>query len=204
MELLAALATGCAVWLHMAGASLVRLNPVAVEEVGAGDRRERGRAIVASLRARLHRRRGTTARTEVSHLCELLALGLRAGAPPRVALAHVVMVTDAEADDPLAKVLHQIDLGIDEAQAWSELGEAPGFRRVARDVSRSIRHGSVMADLLLRHASEARSDGQARALARARVAGVRSVIPLVTCFLPAFLLVGVVPVLAGTFAQLFG
>ncbi len=39
--------------------------------------------------------------------------------------------------------------------------------------------------------------------ARARAAGVRSVAPLALCFLPAYLLVGVVPVVAGFAGDLF-
>jgi hypothetical protein len=38
----------------------------------------------------------------------------------------------------------------------------------------------------------------------ARTAGVRAVIPLVACFLPAFILLGVVPVVAGLANELIG
>ena len=44
----------------------------------------------------------------------------------------------------------------------------------------------------------------AAAQARARRAGVSSVMPLMVCFLPAFLLIGVVPIIAGAALHLFG
>jgi len=38
---------------------------------------------------------------------------------------------------------------------------------------------------------------------RARRVGVRSVLPLMTCFLPSFLLLGVVPIIGGVVGHLF-
>jgi pilus assembly protein TadC len=53
-----------------------------------------------------------------------------------------------------------------------------------------------LVDVLPVIAEELRRDARVRAEAAARSAGVRAVLPLVACFLPAFLLIGVVPVVA--------
>ena len=68
---------------------------------------------------------------------------------------------------------------------------------VARDVARSAKSGTSLVEVLQAHSDEARLVAEEVALQRARTAGVRSVVPLVACFLPAFVLVGVVPIIAG-------
>ncbi len=50
---------------------------------------------------------------------------------------------------------------------------------------------------MARLAAEARADRAARGQAAAERAGVLAVAPLGLCFLPAFVLLGVVPVVAG-------
>ncbi|MDO5533312.1 MAG: type II secretion system F family protein [Propionibacteriaceae bacterium] len=126
-------------------------------------------------------------------VCDLMALCLDAGRPPRAALRVVVGQVSGPAREELEGVLARIDLGVDEAEAWNTLGRVPGFREVGRDLARSVRSGLGLAGLLRQHAVAARAEADARALARARAAGVRSVVPLMLCFLPAFLLLGVIP-----------
>lgn len=76
---------------------------------------------------------------------------------------------------------------------------------VARDLARCAESGAAVAEVLEVHAAEARALRRARREMAARTVGVRSVLPLVCCFLPAFILVGVVPIIAatlGSFTQL--
>jgi len=47
------------------------------------------------------------------------------------------------------------------------------------------------------HADDGRQESRDAAVKSARTVGVRSVIPLMVCFLPAFFLIGVVPIVAG-------
>lgn len=219
---LAGLAAACALWFGLSGPALVRLHPstrltTRIQNEARSGSAGIGRApitsanrqtspkplrqgFVGAVRSRFNRRPVP----EVSWVCELLALSLEAGSPPRVALAHVAAVTQGPARTALVGVLHHIELGVDEADAWRSLAVVPGFGGMARDIARSLRRGSALAHHLRRHAHQFRQETHARALARARVAGVRSVLPLVVCFLPAFLLVGVVPVLAGSLLALLG
>ncbi|MFP5416498.1 MAG: type II secretion system F family protein, partial [Actinomycetes bacterium] len=131
--------------------------------------------------------------------CELLAVCLDAGRPPRGALRVVAEVLDGPAADELRAVLQRIDLGVDEADAWGHLALVAGYQAVGRDLSRSVRSGLGLSAVLRQHAVDARKEAAAEALVEARGAGVRSVVPLMLCFLPAFMLLGVVP-LFGAFA----
>ena len=88
------------------------------------------------------------------------------------------------------------------AQAWSELADDEVWGPVARDVARSARSGTSLVEVLYVHADEARLARREVTLQRARTAGVRSVVPLMACFLPAFILVGVVPIIAGLLERL--
>ena len=69
---------------------------------------------------------------------------------------------------------------------------------IARDLARCAESGTAVALILEVHATEARARARAQREAAARTVGVRSVLPLVCCFLPAFVLVGVVPIVAAT------
>ena len=59
---------------------------------------------------------------------------------------------------------------------------------------RSAASGAPLAGVLARVAEDLRRDRQQVVEVAARAAGVRAVAPLGACFLPAFVLVGVVPV----------
>jgi len=64
------------------------------------------------------------------------------------------------------------------------------------------RSGTSLVDCLRVHADEARRRRREQETKRARSVGVKSVQPLALCFLPAFVLIGVVPLVAsllGTF-----
>ncbi|MEO7587182.1 MAG: type II secretion system F family protein [Arachnia sp.] len=133
---------------------------------------------------------------------ELLAVCLEAGRAMGEALAVVAGVSGTATASVLGRVLGQLRLGVPEQQAWCELADDEVWGPVARDVARSARSGTSLVEVLHVHADEARLAGQEVALQRARTAGVRSVVPLMACFLPAFILVGVVPIIAGLLERL--
>lgn len=215
----AVVAAACAVWFWLAGPPLQRLREPSewAMRLHRTVRSPRGTLPHDSMTALpvtepragrftdvLRRRLVRAPMPDVAWVCELLALCLDAGAPPRLALAQVAAVATGSTQTALNGVLHQIELGVDEADAWRSLAAMPRFAAVARDVARSLRRGSALAQHLRRHARESRNQAHSQALAHARTSGVRSVIPLVVCFLPAFVLVGVVPVLGGSVFALLG
>ncbi|MPN43713.1 hypothetical protein SDC9_191273 [bioreactor metagenome] len=101
-------------------------------------------------------------------------------------------------------MLAQVAIGDSEAHAWLRLADDPVWSLVARDLARSVESGSTLVDLLRTHAERSRKEWHAVIVARARTVGVRSVLPLMTCYLPAFMLVGIVPVIAGAVPRLLG
>ena len=74
--------------------------------------------------------------------------------------------------------------------------------RWARDVARTVATGAGLTEVFEQHAVEARENAAARVEQRARTVGVRTVLPLMCCYLPAFLLIGILPVVAGFLTSL--
>ena len=139
---------------------------------------------------------------ELGDTVELLAVCLTAGSSMRHALDVVAGVSGTDTRSVLEQVLGQLRMGIPEQEAWLEVGADEVWGPVARDVARSARSGTSLVAMLHVHAEEARLMAEERAMQRARVVGVRSVVPLMVCFLPAFVLVGVLPIVAGLLSGL--
>ena len=87
--------------------------------------------------------------------------------------------------------------GADAVQAWAELPTVGPLGEVRRVAIRSASSGVRMAAGFERLAAEIRADGAAAAAARAQRAGVHAMGPLAACFLPAFVCLGIVPVVVG-------
>jgi hypothetical protein len=88
------------------------------------------------------------------------------------------------------------------ARAWSGLSKAPGLGGVARAVARSSRTGAPLGALLTQSAGDLRTQANAAALAEVRATGVRAVLPLGLCLLPAFALLGIAPIVGGLLPSL--
>lgn len=146
---------------------------------------------------RFTRKSTSGAEVELADTVELLAVCLAAGSPMRHALEVVGDVSKPVTAKILARVSGQLAMGLPEQQAWQDLVEDDVWGQVARDVARSAASGTSLVEVLQVHADEARLVAEEKAQERARTAGVRSVVPLMVCFLPAFVLVGVVPIIAG-------
>ncbi|MEL4358314.1 MULTISPECIES: type II secretion system F family protein [unclassified Luteococcus] len=148
------------------------------------------------------RRRSARVRAQLPETLELLAATLEAGAPLRTAVAEVASIGPTATAETLASVRSRVEVGLSDADAWRAVAEEAGWGPIARDLARSSDTGSAAAAVLRQHAADVRRARQDAQLARARAVGVRSVLPLMTCFLPAFLLTGVVPIVAGLVGSL--
>jgi pilus assembly protein TadC len=126
---------------------------------------------------------------------ELLAAGLRSGAPVDGAVAAVADALGGPLGERLARVARALRLGAGPAEGWAHLGALAGADRMTRAAVRSSTSGAALAGALTRLADDLRADHGAAAEAAARRAGVLIVLPLGLCFLPAFLLAGLVPVI---------
>ncbi|MDO5677272.1 MAG: type II secretion system F family protein [Propionibacteriaceae bacterium] len=127
----------------------------------------------------------------------LLAVCLDAGQPMVAAVGSVAQVSPPATERLLREVAAQLALGRAGPAAWEGLRGHPVWGRAAADIARAERSGSSLTTVLRVHAEDGRQDARDAALKAARTVGVRSVIPLMACFLPAFMLIGVVPIVAG-------
>jgi pilus assembly protein TadC len=134
-------------------------------------------------------------RADLPFVADLLAAALSAGAPPDIAARCVGDAIGGPLSDRLGRVARALRLGAPAAEAWAYLGDGEGARRIASAAIRSQHSGAAFAGSLRRVADDLRSDLLVAADADARRAGVLIVLPLGLCFLPAFVLAGLVPVL---------
>lgn len=160
--------------------------------------------VLGRLEPAVARRRRERLIADLPQALELLAAALEAGAPLRSATAAVVSVFDGPVAEDLGLVLTAVDLGVFEGQAWRELTVHPAWARTAVDVARSAESGSMMVETLRQHAHQARAARRAAIGVAAKSVGVRSVLPLMLCFMPAFMLIGVVPTVASAILAVLG
>lgn len=152
--------------------------------------------VIGKLEPRLARMRRLQLAQDLPQLCELLAACLEAGLPLRTASAQVAATLTGPAAELLEQVLTHIRVGQGDADAWRSLRDHPQLGMLAVDLARSVDSGTTMVETLVQHGKRARRHQHAARQATAKTAGVRSVLPLMVCFLPAFFLIGIVPIVA--------
>ncbi len=174
--------------------------------IGPGPSEVRGRAGLA-IRARRQRSPGGSARgpdpLAFASGLDMLAVCLGAGMPVSTAAA----ATARSAPGALAAVLRRaadlLALGADPAVAWSL---PPDWRPSPMDTQvyallrlarRSASSGAALAGGVTELADQSRHDAAHAAAAAAERAGVLMAGPLGLCFLPAFVCLGILPVVAG-------
>jgi len=128
---------------------------------------------------------------------DLLAAALRAGQPVDAALAAVAVTADSRTSAELAQVAGLMRLGADPPEAWEALLADPVLGGVARTACRSAQSGIRLAGSLEQLARELRAETRTAAQARAHRTAIWAMAPLGLCFLPAFVCVGVVPIVIG-------
>ncbi|WP_434593591.1 type II secretion system F family protein [Streptomyces sp. A5-4] len=128
---------------------------------------------------------------------DLLAACISAGAGPREAAEAVGESLGGPVGDRLARAAAELRLGGEPAAAWGRLGAIPGASGLARCLERAGATGAPAAEPVSRLADGLRAERSREAAARAGRAGVLMVGPVGLCFLPAFLVTGVVPVVIG-------
>lgn len=137
-------------------------------------------------------------------VADLLATAIAAGATVTEGIRVVAQAVDEPIRSRLQAVMTALDMGADPHTAWSSWLDEPALSPIAHAIIRSQHSGSPLSAVLDTTASDMRQAHRADVEARARAAGVRAVAPLALCYLPAYLLVGVVPVVAGFASTLFG
>ncbi|GAB2740391.1 type II secretion system F family protein [Nocardioides pakistanensis] len=147
--------------------------------------------------ARERRRREQVSRS-LPQVVDLLAVTLAAGASPGSALTAVAEAVEGPVAEELHAVEHSLALGRDPAGVWREVARRPGMGPLGRSMSRAIETGASVSGTLHRLAEDLHAQDRSEAESRARAVGVRAAAPLGLCLLPAFVVVGVVPLVAST------
>ncbi|GLZ80450.1 hypothetical protein Afil01_52570 [Actinorhabdospora filicis] len=127
---------------------------------------------------------------------DLLSACLAAGTTTRAAVGAVASALDGPLAERLSRVTTALHAEGDTPAAWRPLTDLPGASRLAGAAVRSSGSGAALAGGLRRLAGELRERAALSAEATAERAGVLIVLPLGLCFLPAFVLMGLVPVVA--------
>jgi pilus assembly protein TadC len=126
---------------------------------------------------------------------DLIAACLEAGVALPAALAAGSAAAGGSTGNALGRAAAALRRGGD-AAAWAGCATDPRLAGVVRICRRVGTTGAAAADELRRLAAEQRRAHQANRRRRAHRAAVWVVLPLGLCFLPAFLLLSVVPVVA--------
>nr|WP_253763776.1 type II secretion system F family protein [Hamadaea flava] len=131
---------------------------------------------------------------------ELLGAVLRVGVPVDHGVLAVARALPL--GERLTRVGRALRLGAAPAEAWRHLADLDGAQRLITAAIRSAGSGAALAATLRRIAGDLRAAEADRAEARARRAAVLLVLPLGLCFLPAFVLAGLAPVVIAVVGQL--
>lgn len=159
------------------------------------------RLLGARLPAAERRRRAEVARS-LPNVVDLMAVTLSAGTSPTHALLAVAEALDGPASLELRAAERGLALGRDPATVWREMAERPGLAPLGRVMARAVDSGASVSDALHQLAEDLQAAARLDADSRARSVGVRVAAPLGICLLPAFVLVGVVPLVASTVSTL--
>ncbi|WP_235875222.1 type II secretion system F family protein [Saccharopolyspora aridisoli] len=133
---------------------------------------------------------------------DLLAAGMRAGLPVPVIVRAVAVEVGGTARRTLNEVADHLALGSDVAAGWEPALRDPDTAELARAARRTARTGSALADVAAELADRARARSSELAEVRAQRGAVWISAPLGLCFLPAFLCLGVLPVVLGMFDRI--
>ncbi len=164
--------------------------------------RARAGTPVRKLRSR-RRSQGGQDPLAVASSLDVLAVCLTAG----MAVPAAAVATAESAPPQLARILRRaadlLTLGADPATAWTTLPEVSASsidaqtEALLRLARRSASSGAALADGVAELAAQSRHDAEHAADATAERAAVLIAGPLGLCFLPAFVCLGIAPVVAG-------
>jgi pilus assembly protein TadC len=147
-----------------------------------------------------HRRAAREAaalRAQVPLTADLLAGCLASWCAPAAAAEAVAAAVGEPMAGRLAEVAADLRMGGGAEESWARFGADPVLAPLARCLVRASASGAPPAAGLARLAEACRASEATAAQGRARRAGVLATAPLGLCFLPAFVLIGVVPVVTG-------
>lgn len=140
----------------------------------------------------------------VALAADLLASVVDAGVGLPTALAEVAAALPGPVGSALERVHRLGAVGAGPSRALAGLVESDPAARLGRSLLQAQETGMPPVPVLRAAATRQRDRARSHALRRARGAGSRAALPVGLCFLPAFVLVGVVPVVVAGFGRAVG
>jgi Flp pilus assembly protein TadB len=134
---------------------------------------------------------------DLPHVVHLMGAALASGSAPAEAVRLVGDALPGPAADRLRPVAEQLALGADPTRVWGNLGEDESLAPLGRTLARAHQTGAPVVAAVARLADELAREARAGIEDRARTVGVKAALPLGLCLLPSFLLLGIVPLVAG-------
>lgn len=189
-------------WSGLAGAAAASFVPSPLSWVAAPVCAVAVWVLIGRSEGPTARRERERARRDLPHVVGLLADALRAGGSPGECVALVTEALPGPASDRLASALPRLRLGLAPEEVWSELARDPVLAPLGRALERAGSTGSSVVEAVERVAAQLADDARGEVEDRARAVGVKAAVPLGLCLLPSFVLLGIVPVVAGMLGTL--
>jgi Flp pilus assembly protein TadB len=148
------------------------------------------------------RRRREAVGRDLPPVVTLLGAALSGGAAPGPAIAMVCQALPGPAAERLEPLAARLALGADPAAVWTDLTRDPELGTLGRTLARAHASGTPVVASVQRLADDLAGRARAEVEDRARAVGVKAALPLGLCLLPAFVLIGIVPLVAGLLGEL--
>ncbi|MFJ1808505.1 MULTISPECIES: type II secretion system F family protein [unclassified Streptomyces] len=184
-------------WVVVGGVAGLVVGAIGAVGLGRWRRRQQAAGAVSEADALLAER-------QLPLAADLLAACIAAGAGPVIAAQAVGEALGGPVGEGLARGAAEVRLGGEPAIAWRRLASTPGAAALARLLERADVSGLPAAGPVARLAADTRADWARAATARARRAAVMVTVPVGLCFLPAFIAVGVLPIVIGLASGVLG
>ena len=145
---------------------------------------------------------GVVSSRDAALFAELLAACLESGAALPAALRLAGSAGTPEMSRVTAEIAAALAAGLSPAAAWQAVADDTVLRPIARVCCRTAMSGAAASAELHRIARRLRERRREEAEQRVARASVWLVLPLGSCFLPAFVLLTVIPIVIGLLPQL--
>lgn len=160
-----------------------------------------GPKLIGALEGGAQRRRRNDLAAAAPLIADLMAACLAAGTSPAGAAAATRDALDGPAAELLAESVAHHQLGADVDRVWEPLAREPSTAPIARAIIRSSTSGAPITSVLLTVADDLRDRRRAELDQAAKAVGIKAVGPLGLCFLPAFMMLGIVPLIASLISR---
>jgi tight adherence protein C len=154
----------------------------------------------------LTRRRPASALDDLPDVVEIVVIAVRAGATPSAAVLAAGPLAPAPLRPAFDEVVHRLGRGERLADALGALVDqlGPDAAGFVDALATADRYGLPLGPVLDRLADDIRAERRRAGERHARTLPVRLAFPLVTCTLPSFVLIAIVPALLGAVSTLRG